>query len=559
LCYIQNWQLDGLPNDEFSSENAIISANSSRYSLFIDPQAQANNWLKNMERKNRLNCVKFNQSNYMKVIAEALEYGTPVIIENVQEELEVPLDPILMRQTFLQGGVKHISLGEAVVPVNPNFRLYMTCNLRNPHFLPETFNKVTVINFALTQNALMDQLLSIVVAKERPDLQELRITLTTEAAANKGALRDAENMILKTLSAGGDILENEAAIQILADSKGLSKDIVEKQEAAKETVAKIEAFRLNYKPVAVHSSILYYSITDLPNIDPMYQFSLNWYINLYMYSIETANKSKDLPRRIKFLVDGFTRNLYNNVCRSIFEKDKLLYSFILTARILLGTGQVEMRHFAHLVTNAKESTNLPPNPDPSWITETVWLNVLRLEELKELRGIVEHFKSNLRAWQAIYDHFSPEKQPLPPPWHDKTTAFEKIIVLKALRPDSVFLAVRIFIAECIGDQYVTPPEFDISKSYADSTALTPLVFILSPGADPLGSLLAFAEKMGQEETFQSISLGQGQGPIATALIKNAQEMGYWVCLQNCHLAASWMPYLEYLWENMDTFNTTREC
>ncbi|KAH8316762.1 hypothetical protein KR074_004303 [Drosophila pseudoananassae] len=553
---IQNWQLDGLPNDEFSSENAIISANSSRYSLFIDPQAQANNWLKNMERKNRLNCVKFNQGNYMKVIAEALEYGTPVIIENVQEELEVPLDPILMHQTFVQGGIKHISLGEAVVPVNPNFRLYMTCNLRNPHFLPETFNKVTVINFALTQNALMDQLLSIVVAKERPDLQELRIMLTTEAAANKGALRDAENMILKTLSAGGDILENEGAIQILADSKGLSKDIVEKQEAAKETGAKIETFRLNYKPVAVHSSILYYSITDLPNIDPMYQFSLNWYINLYMYSIETANKSKDLPRRIKFLVDGFTRNLYNSVCRSIFEKDKLLFSFILTARILLGTGQVEMRHFAHLVTNAKESPNNPPNPDPSWVTDTVWLNILRLEELKELRGIADHFCKNLSSWQAIYDHGSPESQPLPAPWHDKTTGFEKMIVLKALRPDSVFLAVRNFIAANIGEQYVTPPEFDISKSYADSTALTPLVFILSPGADPLGSLLAFAEKMGQEESFQSISLGQGQGPIATALIKNAQEMGYWVCLQNCHLAASWMPVLEYMWENMDTFNTT---
>ncbi|EDV95542.1 GH15722 [Drosophila grimshawi] len=505
---IQNWQLDGLPNDEFSSENAIISANSSRYSLFIDPQGQANNWLKNMERKNRLNCVKFNQSNYMKIIADALEYGAPVIIENVQEELEVPLDPILMRQTFMQGGIKQISLGENVVPVSPHFRLYMTCNLRNPHFLPETFNKVTVINFALTQNALMDQLLSIV-----------------------------------------------AAILILADSKTLSKDITEKQDAAKETSAKIEAFRLNYKPVAIHSSILYYSITDLPNIDPMYQFSLNWYINLYMYSIETANKSKDLPRRIKFLVDGFTKNLYNNVCRSIFEKDKLLFSFILTARIMLGTGQVEMRHLSHLLTNAKDSANIPPNPNPSWITDIVWLNVLRLEELKELQGIVKSFCDNLPAWQAIYDHAAPEDQPLPPPWHDKTTAFEKIIVLKALRPDSVFLGVRKFISRTIGEQFVSPPEFDISKSYADSTALTPLVFILSPGADPLGSLLAFAEKMGQEETFQSISLGQGQGPIATALIKNAQEMGYWVCLQNCHLAASWMSTLEFLWENMDTFNT----
>lgn len=557
---IQNWNINGLPNDVFSTENAIIMENSSRYSLFIDPQGQANNWIKNMERKNRLSPVKFNQSNYMKVIAESMEYGSPVIIENVLEELEVPLDPILMRKTFIQAGQKYVSLGDNIVPFSDNFRLYMTCNLRNPHFLPETFNKVTIINFALTQNALEDQLLSIVVAKERPDLQELRMNLIFEAAKNKAALRDAENMILKTLtSAEGDILENESAIQILAESKELSLDIVAKQAASRETELKIEAFRLNYKPVAVHSSILYYSITDLPNIDPMYQFSLNWYINLYMYSIENANKSKDLPRRIKFLVDGITKNLYNNVCRSIFEKDKLLFSFILTSRIILGSNQIQIRHLTHLLTSAAGGdAHIPPNPEPSWITETVWLNVLRLDEFTELRGFVASFKQALPAWKRIYDHSEPELQEYPAPWNTKATHFEKIIILKALRPDKVFLAIRFFIANEMGVQFVTPPEFDISKSYQESNALTPLIFILSPGADPLGSLLAFSEKMGHEDTFQSISLGQGQGPIASNMISNAQDMGHWVCLQNCHLAASWMPTLEYLWENMDTFNTSRK-
>lgn len=71
----------------------------------------------------------------------------------------------------------------------------------------------------------------------------------------------------------------------------------------------------------------------------------------------------------------------------------------------------------------------------------------------------------------------------------------------------------------------------------------------------MGSLLLFAERMGYEQTFKSISLGQGQGPIASKMIQEAQECGYWVCLQNCHLAASWMPSLEYMWENMDTYNT----
>nr|XP_014091747.2 dynein heavy chain 12, axonemal isoform X1 [Bactrocera oleae] len=554
---IQNWNINGLPKDVFSTENAIIADSSSRYSLFIDPQGQANSWIKNMERKNRLSSVKFNQANYMKVIAECMEYGSPVIIENVLEELEVPLDPILMRKTFKQGGQNFISLGDNIVPLHDNFRLYMTCNLRNPHFLPETFNKVTIINFALTQNALEDQLLSIVVAKERPDLQELRMMLINEAAKNKAALRDAENMILKTLSAAeGDILENESAIQILNESKELSLDIVAKQAASRETEMKIEAFRLNYKPVAVHSSVLYYSITDLPNIDPMYQFSLNWYINLYEYSIESANKSKDLPRRIKFLVDGVTRNLYNNVCRSIFEKDKLLFSFILTCRILLGTGQLKMVQLSHLLTDAKETERIAPNPDPSWITDIIWMNIVRLEDLPELRGFTASFAKGLHDWKRIYDHIEPENQTIPSLWNEKLSRFEKILVLKALRPDKVFIAIRNFIAAEMGTQFVTPPEFDIGMSYKESNALTPLIFILSPGADPLGSLLAYAEKAGFMDTFQSISLGQGQGPIALGLIKDAQDLGYWVCLQNCHLAASWMPTLEYVWENMDSFNTS---
>lgn len=60
-----------------------------------------------------------------------------------------------------------IALGDNVIEYNPKFRLYITSKLRNPHYLPEVFNKVTVINFALTVKGLEDQLLGIVVAKER--------------------------------------------------------------------------------------------------------------------------------------------------------------------------------------------------------------------------------------------------------------------------------------------------------------------------------------------------------------------------------------------------------
>ncbi|KMQ85051.1 dynein heavy chain axonemal-like protein [Lasius niger] len=107
----------------------------------------------------------------------------------------------------------------------------------------------------------------------------------------------------------------------------------------------------------------------------------------------------------------------------------------------------------------------------------------------------------------------------------------------------------------MGLPFVIPPSFDISKAYADSSCLTPLVFILSTGSDPMGALIKFVENMNYLERFESISMGQGQGPIAQRMIERAQTEGSWICLQNCHLAASWMPNLEKICENLDHINT----
>ncbi|XP_063227776.1 dynein axonemal heavy chain 12 isoform X3 [Bacillus rossius redtenbacheri] len=554
---IQSWNIFGLPRDDFSTDNAIIVDMSFRWSLMLDPQGQANKWIRSMEEQRNLAIVKFSDADYMQVIEKAVETGQPVLMENVGEELETPLDPLLAKQIFQQGSKFYINLGDSILDYDPQFRFYMTSKLRNPHLLPEVFNRVTVVNFSLTMAGLEDQLLGIVVAKERPDLEEQRQDLIAQSAADEKTLKEVEDNILKTLTESGDkILEDEQAIEVLDYSKVLSADIVKRQVIAAETKEQIEAFRQSYRSLARHSSVLYYCITDLPNVDPMYQYSLPWFINLYVMSIETSKKSKFFEKRLEYLHETFTLNLYSNVCRSLFEKDKLMFSFILCSNIDMHNGNLTREEFMFFMTGGVALENPRPNPDPAWLSTKSWDEVCRVAELPAFSEFADSVEQHVRQWKEWYDLLEPQEQDLPAPWQHQLTPFQRLVVVRMLRPDKIIVSVSKFVKEDMGERFVTPPPFDIGRSYEDSNCLSPLIFILSAGSDPMSALMSFTERMGFSNKFQSISLGQGQGPIARAMMAEAQQSGGWVCLQNCHLAVSWMPELEQLWDAQNFGNTS---
>jgi dynein heavy chain len=80
--------------------------------------------------------------------------------------------------------------------------------------------------------------------------------------------------------------------------------------------------------------------------------------------------------------------------------------------------------------------------------------------------------------------------------------------------------------------------------YPEISITTPFIFVLTAGSDPMSILLKFAEEKNMADRLHQISLGQGQGPKATELIKQAKINGDWIMLQNCHLGRSFMPDLE---------------
>ncbi|XP_045146064.1 dynein axonemal heavy chain 12 [Echinops telfairi] len=551
---IRAWNIAGLPTDTFSIDNGVIVSNSRRWPLMIDPQGQANKWIKNSEKENQLSVIKLSDSDYMRTLENCIQFGTPLLLENVGEELDPSLEPLLLRQTFKQGGIDCIRLGEVIIEYSFDFKFYITTKLRNPHYMPELATKVSLLNFMITPEGLEDQLLGIVVAKERPELEEERNALILQSAANKKQLKDIEKKILETLSySEGNILEDESAIKVLDSAKLMSNEITKKQQIAEKTELKIAESREGYRPIAKHSSVLFFSIADLANIDPMYQYSLSWFVNLYINSIHDSNKSKILEKRLRYLNDHFTYNLYCNICRSLFEKDKLLFSFLLCANLLLARKEIEYQELMFLLTGGVSLKNPEKNPDPSWLQEKSWEEICRASEYPAFTGFREHFCENIQDWRGIYDSKEPHNAKFPQPMDTALNELQRIIILRCLRPDKITPAITNYVTDKLGKKFVEPPPFDLAKSYLDSNCTIPLVFVLSPGADPMASLLKFAnDKAMSGNKFQAISLGQGQGPIATKMIKSALEDGTWVCLQNCHLAVSWMPMLEKICEDFSS-------
>lgn len=183
-----------------------------------------------MEKSNNLHVVKLSDSDFIRTLENCIQFGTPVLLENIGEELDPILEPLLLKQTFKQGGSLCIKLGDSVIEYSNDFRFYVTTKLRNPHYLPETAVKVTLLNFMITPEGLQDQLLGIVVARERPELEEEKNALIIQGAENKKQLKEIEDKILEVLSSSeGNILEDETAIKVLSSSKILANEITEKQ------------------------------------------------------------------------------------------------------------------------------------------------------------------------------------------------------------------------------------------------------------------------------------------------------------------------------------------
>ncbi|KAH7825191.1 dynein haevy chain 4, outer dynein arm beta [Monocercomonoides exilis] len=540
---IAQWNNEGLPTDRLSVENAVISTTCERWPLFIDPQLQGIAWIRN-RYGDELQVARMGAPRYLDRLENAIQNGEPYLFENLGETLEAVIDPVIGRNLIRKGKQIRIKIGDKTIDYDKKFKLFLQTKLSNPHYRPEIQAQTTIINFTVTEEGLEDQLLALVVKREKPELEQQKAELMQQQNEFKIRLKELEDSLLANLTnAQGDILSNVELIEGLEVTKATATEIKEKVALAKETEANINSIREAYRPVANRAALIYFLINDLWKIDHMYQFSLKAFIVVFYKAMDAAAESEEISERVASLVESVTFTTFCYVNRALFVKHKLIFITQLCIKIARRQNLIDPEQLDYLLRGRKLYGQTSP---VEWLTESNWAAVWALKEVEGFKGLPSDIEGSQKRWKEWCDHESPETEKLPQEWKNKST-FEKLCVIRALRSDRMTYAIQMWIEETMGKRYVDAVPFKMEATFAETSPSSPMFFILSPGIDPVKDVEALGRKLNYTTAngkFKLVSMGQGQEPVAEEYIDRAAAEGSWVMLENLHLMSKWLITVE---------------
>lgn len=289
--------------------------------------------------------------------------------------------------------------------------------------------KVSILNFAITPTGLEEQMLNRFVQLELPEMQEKKNQIVEDNAKSAKVLYDIESKILGALDTEDilSLLLDDNLVNILDDSAKTKKEISEAQAVSKTVEAEIDKTRAFFVPVAYRAQLLFFSIVDLNLTDPMYQYSLQWFQRLFANAVRNSEQTEDPEKRVEILNDFFTTSLYQNVCRSLFERHKLMFSVLLCTKILFGDNQMDPDEWRFFLSGAAGTIEEVPNPT-DWLGDLEWIQTYRMlfvmeRDLPAFKGIVEYFREYNKKFKKIFDSSEPQDETLPGDWSTSLNSF----------------------------------------------------------------------------------------------------------------------------------------
>ena len=532
------WKTDGLPGDSLSMENGIVIFNAVKTPLVIDPSTLATNWLKRQEAS-QLEVVNLQDAKFGTQLELGVRFGKTLLIQEL-DRIEPLLFPLLRKDLIHQGPRWCVQIGDKVIDYSESFRLFLSTRDSAFEVPPNAAAIVSIVNFTVTKSGLEGQLLSVIIGHEQPELEKKKSAALANQESQKLQLSQLEKKLLEELATSeGNILENKSLLQSLNNTKASSIEIKKLLDESKEQEASLDKQCDVYRPLAILGSVIYTMLQDLKKANQMYQFALGGFMKLFQKVLSASHQAESVERKLEVLSDLLKRKVWEYVSRALFKADRLMFCLHFAHAVQGGMFEVnEWEFFKGEFAAAGDAGHLFPNwaaadrRDDFGLFGVTFPKVVSLCQLEN--------EQMWRPWAAAKDC----ENRFPPTVMAKISPFQSLLLIKVLRPDRLEAAMNLFISKSLKITESAPPFSLPLLVQEESVPSEPILFIVSPGADPSKELEEFAEGQIGRDKFLQMAMGGGQNEEALRLVREASHKGDWVCLKNLHLVTSWLPLLE---------------
>ncbi|KAG1713125.1 hypothetical protein DVH05_028501 [Phytophthora capsici] len=568
---VSDWKLQGLPSDPLSIQNGMLVARSPRFPLLIDPQGQALAWVlrREAERLPSVGVLSVSSPKLREVLEHCVGEGKALVLDGVDGADPDPLMANVLDKNFIvRAKGKFVKIMDRVCEYHEEFALYLTTRVPNPHFSPELQARTLVVDFTVTQRGLEEQLLAQVIRQEQRSLEEQLERVQCELNANAKALVALDALLLERLSASkANLLDDVELVSVLANTKAKATEVNDKILAAEEVKRGIDEKREHYRPVAARGSVLYFGIVDFAVVNAMYQTSLDQFLLLFVRAIEEAERSALASKRVTYIIETLTYIVFRYVNRGLYDRHRLSFLLMIALKILVAADCISPADVTLFLKAGASRKMSSDQPKPfSWMPTGAWLNAVQLSSEKpHFRNLLGDLERSESAWRKWFEDNEPERLAVPdyegllfdPRAITANLHFHRLLLVRSLREDRTIPAVMDFIRAieliegavgvslsrlpALGPRYVEPITDTVESVYQEMRAETPVLYLLSPGADPTESIEQLARRKRQSVT--TISMGEGQEAVAARTVASAMLNGAWVLLQNCHLGLNYMDSL----------------
>lgn len=249
-----------------------------------------------------------------------------------------------------------------------------------------------------------DRLLNLVVKHELEELEDEKESILEKIYQNNEALRDFKSsLLMEIISCAKPLIDNGQLLNKIEDIKSKINVCTEELQSSIESISAIHRSRNIYGSVSKRAAMFYMILYGLKTIDPLYTFSIDSFVQLFLNSINSSIKDQILLNRITNIIEQLTNDVFEFSCISIYEKHRLLFLFQIAYTLDKDTGLLLDSELVFFIkgNSTGSGTNSITNPT-TWLTDKCWQDVVCLTtNFSNFSNLIDHICNNVEDWKKV--------------------------------------------------------------------------------------------------------------------------------------------------------------